>query len=67
MHFANAMHGSFVNEFKRSRKNGKLRGCPEKKSRSLKGFKRGERKYLYFQTFAISESQQMLFETLFKN
>ena len=37
MHFANAMHGSFVNEFKRSRKNGKLR---EKKSRSLKGFKR---------------------------
>ena len=40
MHFANAMHGSFVNEFKRSRKNGKLRGCPEKKSRSLKGFKR---------------------------
>ena len=40
MHFANATHGSFVNEFKRSRKNGKLRGCPEKKSRSLKGFKR---------------------------
>ena len=36
MHFANAMHGSFVNEFKRSRKNGKLRGWPEKKSRCLK-------------------------------
>ena len=39
------MHGSFVNEFKRSRKNGKLRGCPEKKSRGLKGFKIKLRKF----------------------